>query len=242
VKNIAGAILFFFLCLFLYTKFLGPFPFSVNSIQTTKTDVFQVDGQGSATAVPNSANISFSVTKQATNVQDAQNQTNSTVQKVLDGLKQDGIDAKDIKTTNYSLSPNYTVNSTISGYSVTQSIQLHLEPLDKTNNAIDTITSNGGNNIGQVDFGFDDATQASLEDKARKDAVEKAKAKAESLARASGIRLGPIINVVESSNTIPRPVPLMMNAKAGAGESQPTQVTPGESTISTSVTLSYQIY
>ena len=246
MKNIFGIILFFFLCLFLYTKFLGPFPFSVNSIQTQKTDLFQVTGEGTATAVPDTAHISFGVTKQASSVADAQNQTNSAVDSILSALKQMGVNTKDIKTTDYSVSPNYNFNGnsqSINGYTVTQTIDLKVQPLDKLNKILDTITQNGANIVGQVNFGFTDAKQQQLEDQARADAVTKAKAKADSLAKAAGIHLGNIINLTETNEIPPiRPIPMAVGLKAEDTNTTPTQVTPGSANVTSTITLSYQLY
>src|SRR5258708_36281628 len=104
-------VLFIFLFLFLYFKLAGPIPFAINSVQTTKSNVFQVTGDGKATAIPDIANISFGVTKQASTIADAQSQTNSAMQNTLDSLKQNGIDDKDVKTTDYSVNPNYDYNA-----------------------------------------------------------------------------------------------------------------------------------
>lgn len=242
MKTIFGAILFFFLCLFFYTKFFGTFPLTINSVQTTKTDLFQVTGEGSSTAVPDTATISFGVTKQAATVKDAQDQTNSTVKDIQDALQKQGVDSKNIKTTNYSLNPNYTPSGQINGYSVTQNIDLKIQPLDGVNKAIDTVTTNGANLLGQVSFGFTDEKKQQLEDEARKDAVTKAKAKADSLARASGIHLGNIINVVENTDQPGLIMPLALQAKREDSASIPTQVTPGTATIHSTITLSYQLY
>jgi hypothetical protein len=244
MNKLIAAILFFFLCLFVYTKLAGPIPFSVNSVQTTKSTTFDVSGDGSATAVPNTATISFGVTKQATTVADAQNQTNTAINSIMDKLNSLGIDTKNIKTTNYNVNPNYNLgdSQSISGYTVTQSVEVKVDPLDKVNKTLDTLTASGANIVGQVSFGFDDATKQKLEDQARADAVKVAKEKAQSLANAASIHLGSIINVTENQNT---PGPIMLNTAklgGGAGESAPSQVTPGENTVSTTVTLSYQIY
>lgn len=246
LKVPALTIILFFLCLLIYTRIAGPVPFAVNSIQTTKTDTFQVDGEGKATGVPNQATISFGVTKQASIVADAQNQTNTAVQKILDSLNTLGIEAKNIKTTDYSVQPNYNfggATQTITGYTVTQTVEVKIQPLDKVNQTLDALTASGANIVGQIRFGFDDATQQKLEDEARLDAVNKAKQKAESLAQASGIHLGSIINVVETPDQ-GAPQPILMNAaKLDAGTAQqPSQVTPGENTISTTITISYQTY
>jgi len=238
-------IFFIFLFLFLYTKLAGPLPLYINSIATTKTDTFQVDGVGKATAIPDTATISFAVTKEASTVADAQDGTNTVMQHILDSLNGLGIDAKNIKTTDYSVEPNYNSGAgtpSITGYTVTQSVDVKVTPLQLVNKTLDALTTNGANVVGQVQFGFSDATQQKLEDQARQEAVVHAKQKAQSLASAAGIHLGQIINVTENSADLPRPVAMLQAVGKGIGDSQPTQVTPGQNTISTTVTLSYQTY
>lgn len=235
----------FFLLLFLYTKLAGPIPFAVNSVSTTTPDVFQVNGEGKAVAVPDTASISFGVTKTAPTVADAQNQTNTAISDITSALKDAGIDEKDMQTTNYSVNPNYDITGrqTITGYTVTQNILLKIAPLDKANKAVDIITAKGANIVGQVSFGFSDSLKKQLEDKARKMAVDAAKEKAQSLAGASGIHLGKIINVVENPQETPIIQPFALPAaKDAASEGTPTQVTPGQNTVSLTVTLSYQTY
>ena len=242
-KKIILAILLFFFTLFIYTKLAGPIPFLINSYVTSKNDLFQSLGQGSVSQAPDLATISFGVTKRSSTVSDAQNQTNKAIDSVLENLKNLGISEKDLKTTNYSVNPNYNFEGIqkISGYTVTQNIELKIKDINNTNKAIDAITANGGNLIGQVQFGFDDKTKAKLEDKARKEAVKNAKEKAQSLANSAGIRLGKIINVTESQDNFPRPIPFE-SAKAGIQETPSTNITPGENNIKISVTLTYESY
>src|SRR5258706_5657507 len=239
-------VFFIFLFLFIYFRLAGPIPFAINSVQTTKSNVFQVTGDGKATAIPDIAHIYFGVTKQASTISDAQNQTNSAMQTVLSGLKQHGIDEKDVRTTDYSVNPNYDYNSgrsTITGYSVTQTVDVKIKPIDKVNKVLDSLTANGANIVGQVSFGFDDATQKDLEQKARVEAVTNAKEKAQNLANAAGLHLGPIIDVSENGNEAPRPVFMAADSKAIAQPlGQPSQVTPGTNSVNVTITLSYQTY
>ncbi len=244
-KKIILAILLFFFTLFIYTKLFGPIPFLINSFVTSKNDLFQSIGEGSVSQAPDLATISFGVAKTSLTVSDAQNQTNKTINSVLENLKNLGISEKDLKTTNYSVNPNYSfeVVQRISGYTVTQNIDLKIKNIENTNKAIDTITGNGGNLVGQVQFGFDDKTKAKLEDKARKEAVANAKEKAQSLANAAGVKLGKIINVTEAQDNFPRPV-MFDRVKTGIEieEPPPTNITPGENSVKISVTLTYEIY
>ncbi len=242
-KKIILAIILFFFALFIYTKLAGPIPFLINSYVTSKNDLFQSVGEGSASQAPDTATISFGVTKSSSTVSDAQNQTNKAINSVLESIKNLGVSEKDLKTTNYSVNPNYSFEGIqkISGYTVTQNIELKIKDIKNTNRLIDAITGNGGNLIGQVQFGFDDKTKAKLEDKARKEAVGNAKEKAQSLANAAGVRLGKIINVTESQDNFPRPIPFE-SAKSDIQETPSTNITPGENNIKISVTLTYETY
>lgn len=240
IKKPLLLIVFVFICLFLFVKLAGPIPFFINSVTTTKQDVFQVDGTGTATAVPDIATISFGVTKGASTVAAAQNQTNTAIKNILAALSKMGVADKDIQTTNYSVNPTYAVDQTIQGYTVTQNATVKLSQLEKVNQAIDMLTVQGANLVGQVSFGFSDSVKQNLENDARKMAVAHAKEKAQSLANAAGIHLGSIINVTENSNSVPQPI--TFDAMKGSANQIPTTITPGENEINLTITLSYQTY
>src|SRR3989338_3470101 len=228
------------LVFFLYTKLAGPIPFSVNSIQTTKTNLFSVSGAGKATGIPDTAQISVGVTKTASTVNTAKDSVNSSANKIIDDLKKLGIPDKDIETTNYSINPNYDYalgKQTINGYTVTQTLEINIAPIDVANKAVDTATADGANLVGGINFTFNDKTKKDLENKARTEAVKMAKEKAGSLAKATGIRLGRIVDVQESGNFEPRPI---MMAQGLELKSEDTQLQPGENSITIDITLSYE--
>lgn len=239
-------ILFLFIFVFLYSKYGPPLQFMVNSIQTTKQNLFLVQGKATKTAVPDTAFISFGVTKIANTISDAQNQTNTAISKIIGGLQNIGIDAKNIQTTNYSVSPNYDYNSgnqTIKGYTVTQNMQITIKPIDKINQATDVATTNGANIVGSVNFGFDDATQTQLQNQVRQMAIDDAKQKAQSLANAAGMRLGKIVDIQEDNQSPIQPIGIQTFKIATApSDSAPTTITPGENTLTENVTLSYETY
>src|SRR2546428_55159 len=88
-------VLFIFVGLSLYVKFLGPFPFSVTSVTTTKSSLFTAEGKGEVTAVPDTAMLSLGVNKDASTVESAKNQVNQIINQITDDLKKLGVDAKD---------------------------------------------------------------------------------------------------------------------------------------------------
>ena len=235
---IAGIVLFFIL-LFAYTKVAGPIQFSVNNINSTKSDLFQTQGTGKAAAAPDKAILNLGITSDGNSVDSAKEKTNQVAQKIISALKNLGISEKDIKTVNYSITPNfdYSTSRKTGSYTVSQNFEVKV-PIEKANEAIDLVTASGANMIGNITFVLDDDKQSELENRARKEAVDKAKKKAEGLAKAAGIRLGKIINVTESFGG--NPIPLMMEAKQADDISTPTNIVPGESNVEVTVTLTYE--
>lgn len=242
IKSPIIIVFFIFLCLFIYTKLFGPIPFFINSVSTTKTDIFSVSGEGEATAIPDTALVILGITTTQNSIAVAQNQTNSIINKIITDLKNLGIEEENIKTTNYSINPNYDYSGgkqKINGYTVSINIQVKISPIEKLNQAIDTATKDGVNIVGGIQFMVNDKDRQKLEQKARKEAIANAKKKAKELANESGILLGRIINVSETGTSLPRPLNYLDSSQALKAEA--TQIEPGESTITSAVTLSYEI-
>lgn len=243
VKTAFFTVLFIFVFLYIFSSLFGPIPFAVNSVTTNKTDMFTVNGEGEASAVPDTALINFGVTKTANTVELAKTQMNDTVEMIISELKSLGIDEKHIKTTNFSINPTYDYTSsrqTITGYTANQNVEVRVKPLEKANQAIDKATSAGANNVGGVSFVLDDEKKTELEQKARVEAIKKAKEKATAIASAAGIRLGKLINIQEGSFN--PPVPMAAELKTVGRDAGTTDLQPGENSVKIQVTLSYETY
>ena len=116
-------------------------------------------------------------------------------------------------------------------------------PIENINKVIDIATKDGANLVGGTNFTFSDDLQKSLEQKATELAVKDAKEKAQNLATAAGIHLGKVTNVVSSSGGFGVAMPMALEArKADTVSSAPTQVTPGQSTVSVNVTIFYETF
>lgn len=66
-----------------------------------------IQGTGEVMAVPDIAQISLTVTEEAKTATDSQTKVTTKMNKVIDYLKEQGIDEKDIKTTGYYTNPKY---------------------------------------------------------------------------------------------------------------------------------------
>lgn len=245
--ELIGAVVIFFLLLFVYTKLAGPIPFTVNNINTLNSIPFEVTGTGKASAAPDKAVINMGVTQTGATVAEAQAKTNQSATQITNSLKGLGVEEKDIKTTNYSVNPNYanlTIgdNQRITGYTVTQNFEVEV-PIDQANAVVDAATAGGANLVGGITFTLDDETEIKLKNQAREEAVIKAKASAQGLAKASGIKLGNVINVRE---TFGGEYPMTVMARDAVAmdsklEAAPTTITPGENNIEVTVVLTYQV-
>lgn len=235
-------IVLFFLGLFLFAKFGPGIPLTVSQITTNKNDLFTVSAEGKATAVPDIAVVSAGFTANGQSVSVVQNQANAVIKKISSDLKTLGVDAKDIQTSNYNIYPNYDYkdgSQKINGYNININMTIKVWDFSKINSVIDTATADGANQIGGLSFTVDNPEKFQAE--ARKEAIAKAKLKAEDIARESGINLGRIINVSEGYNSAPRPMYAMADKAVGlGGGGEATQVDPGSSEIYVTVTLSYE--
>lgn len=232
----------FFVLLALFFRFAGPLPLSVNSIVTNKNDVFTAAGEGKVPATPDIATLALGIISTSANAKDAQNQANQTINKITDDLKKQGIETKDIKTTGYNLNPTYDFSSgrqKITGYQVSINLEVKVRDFEKINSVIDTATADGANLVGGLQFSVNEEKLKELQQEAREQAVKEAKQKAESLAKAAGIRLGRIVNIQENLAE-PRPIPLALGQVVK--EETSTKIEPGEQEIKINVVLSYETH
>lgn len=240
-------IIFFFLAASIYSKFGNPLPFSVNSTVTNKSDIFTVTGEGSVFIQPDIAYVNAGINQSASTVKQAQTKINEVINQITSGLKTLGIDAKDIKTTNYSINPTYDWESRtqrITGYSASTQLNIKVTDIDKVNDVIDSVTSNGANQVNGISFDTEDRQTA--EEEARQQAIDEANKKAQTAAKAAGFRLGKIIgyseNAFDSNIISPQSYTKatidMENVSAGGGN---TNIQTGSEEVKVTVVLSYQI-
>lgn len=241
MKQSLAVLIAFFVGFFLYTKFVGPIPFSINQVTTQKTDTFSVTGTGKSTQVPDIAVVNAGVQAQGASVQAVQQEMNKKINAVSDAVKKLGLDTKDIRTSNYNISPMYDYRiqpQRITGYQANTNLTVTIRDIAKANSVVDAATTAGANSVSGVSFDISDKSKA--ENEARTQAVAQAKKKAEDAAKIAGFRLGRVINYQEDFGGIIRPIPMMAKAESGV-TNVPTQIEPGENEIQIDVTLSYEI-
>lgn len=232
-----------FVLAFVFLRFTPPLP--ISSVVTQKQDMFTVSGEGKVTVVPDTAIVSLGINLTKPTVSQAQTEANKVMTGITQAVKDSGVGEADIKTTSYSINPEFDYRSgppnRVSAYRVFVEINVKVRDLEKINDVIDRSTAAGANSVGGIQLTVDEDRQKDLLHQAREEAVKEAKAKAESLAQAAGLTLGRIVNVQETSGgDTPRPMLAFEKAADAGGAANQTQIQPGSTDISTTVTLSYE--
>ena len=231
------------------------------AIEPSSFRSFSVTSEGKAVGVPDVAYFTFQVISQGKNDLSSLQQDNTTrVNKAIDFLKSNHVDAKDISTDNYDVTPQYesysceprpiSGNGTptvcpppqISGYTVTQTVAIKIRDFSSVGKLLQGVVGAGANSVSQLSFKIDDP--ANIQNEARTKAIQKAKEKAKAIADAGAFRLGRLLSIQEGG------IPTQYYAAGKSMNSigtdyaipapEPT-IEPGSQDITVDVTLTYEI-
>jgi uncharacterized protein YggE len=193
-----------------------------------------VTGNGSVSMVPDRAQLSFGVSSGGKTASAALHANAAEMTRVITAVKAQGIGAADVRTEFVSLAPRYSQSGEdIVGYTASNSIGVTLRNLGKTGGLIDAAVDAGANQVSGPDLVRSDAT--ALYRQALRAAISNARGKAQTIARASGLRLRRITDVTESGSSPPVPEP----AKATATPSTPIE--PGTQLVEATVTVTFSV-
>lgn len=210
--------------------------------------VVSVSAEGKTVVAPDLATLYFSVVSEGKDPEKIQNENNTKINKAIEFLKSEGIEGKDIKTAGYNLTPRYeydekTRRSFINGYTLTQSIQVKIRDLSKVGKIIGGLPSRGINEITSLGFSIDDPDK--FLNQARQEAFDKARAKAETMAKQNRVRIKRVLTFSEISGS-PGPVPLYAEAGLGkggvVGAPVPPQIEPGSQEVTVQVNVVYELW
>jgi len=216
-------------------------------IETKNT--ITVSDKGEVYAKPDLAITTFSVVIEKKTVAEAMKENAKKMNAVIDSVKEQGVEDKDLKTVNFNIYPRYEWYDTIQfypqgkrvlvGYEVQQSLEVKIRDMEKIGDIIQGATDAGANQVGDLQFTIDN--QDEFKKQARGQAIEKAKNKAEELASQLGVKLVRITNFSESG-VIPYYYGFEKAVGMGGGEEAPApEIETGENKIEVNVTITYEI-
>lgn len=224
------------------------------SIQPSAYRSFTVTGEGKVSAVPDIATFSFSIiTEGGKDMTALQKENTEKVNTAIAYIKDNGVEAKDIQTQDYSLNPRYQYYpcesgkpcppSEIVGYTISQTVSVKVRVLEKAGALLSGVVNVGATNVSQLTFTIDEPTE--LQNQARIEAIADARQKAEEIAKSSGFRVGDVLSIDETGAS-PYPMPYyrgmeMVKSDSGVASAPAPTIEPGSQEIIVIVNVRYEI-
>jgi len=210
-----------------------------------------VTGTGKIFAVPDVAEISVGVRTDAPTAAKALAENSQLMAKLLERLKEQGVAAKDVQTSQVQVSPQYSQPGgrepaggaefipRLVGYRVDNTVQITARKVDKLGGLLDSLVQAGANQVYGISFRVDEPEK--LLDEARKRAVADAKHKAELIAGEAGVVLGSPLRI-DVEGEAPSPAPKRYFGREMAMmAAAPTPVAAGEQELRVNVHIIYRI-
>lgn len=200
-----------------------------------------VSATGTVDAIPDLARIQTGVVSEADTAAQALSGNSQAMAKLIGGLKEAGIDAKDIQTSSFRVEPRYTnprdgqSAPQIDGYRVVNEVQVVVRDVGKLGGILDALVKLGANQMNGLSFEVSKAE--TLKDDARKQAIENALRRAKLLASAAGAEVGEVISISEEvAMGGPRPYAMARAAKADM-----VPIEGGSETLEARVTVTWAL-
>lgn len=178
-------------------------PYTSKEPKKCEKRILKVNGKGMVEAEPDMALVSIGVITKDKNIENAQNLNNQISQKLINALLQLGIAKEDIKTSSYSIYPEYDYieeKQILTGYNVTHILEVKVKDINMVGEVIDTAVKNGASQINRVDFTIEDAKNHY--NRALKLALKEAASKAQSIAAFMKVNFDPVpCSITEQSTS-----------------------------------------
>ena len=193
-----------------------------------------VTGNGAVLSAPDSAQWSFGVNVVADSAAAALARANTAANKIVAAVRAAGVAQKDIRTEHVSLSPQTDDQGRITDrFVASSSIHAVVRNLAQAGKVVDAAVDAGANTMWGPSFS--ESSREQLYRQALKAAYENARASAQTLADASGVALGRMLEAQEGGGV----QPIAMEAAGRASDTAETKLEPGQSSTYATVTITF---
>jgi len=200
-------------------------------------------GVGQVKGTPDTLRVTLGVETRSASAKDALAANNDKANALVNTLKERGVEAKDIQTSQLSIHPNYDdKGQRIVGYQVNNVVTATLHDIGGAGALIDAAAGAVGDAVRVQSIGFSIDDDSALKADARTQAVHLAQLQAEQMAKAAGVKLGRIrsISEVPAGSPMPYHEQFAGDARAVAG-SAPAPILPGQQELSLTVDVVWDI-
>ncbi len=218
-------------------------PTTINQEAPAAVRTMSVNGTGETNLVPDLAYIYVGVHTEQPSASEAMTENNAQTEKMIAALRDFGIAAADIRTTNFSIWPNERFDPQTGMptgekiYVVDNTVYVTVRELEKLGDLLDTVVSAGANTVNSIQFDVADKDEALKQ--ARAEAVKDAASQAQSLADAAGLTLGEIQSISFFDSGFP--VFAGKGEAGGAVAQAAVPIQPGQLTFTVTVSVSYAV-
>jgi uncharacterized protein YggE len=170
-------------------------------VRNVEQNVITVQSAETVKVVPDMAQISFSVATQEKDAKTCQEKNNEDLTRVIQFLKDFGISAESIQTSNYGMNPIYdwSAGQKITGYEMESALTVSDITIEQTGTLLTACVDAGINNINRVSY-FSSQYDTCYQEALTK-AIASAREKAQAIAEAGGCALGAVVHVEEYTDS-----------------------------------------
>lgn len=198
----------------------------------------------SVTAEPDLVTIGAGVSTSAPTAVEAMRLNSIEMQRVIDEIKAQGVDEKDIQTTGINLNARYEYNrgtqkNEFRGYQVSNRVSVKLREIEATGQVLDALVSAGATDLNGPSFSIED--DAAAKDQARARAVERARQRAAAYAAMLGYDRARVLEISEAIRGRGPVAQVAMRSAMEADVASAPPVQPGMVSTGVSITIKFEL-
>lgn len=211
----------------------------VASTSTAGLRTVTVDATGKTRAAPDQVAAVMAVHTSGPTAAGVLSDANARSRAVLDQIRAQGVDAKDVRTTQVDLGPTYDRKGRVTGFGADNQIEVTLRRLTIAGRQLDAVVRTAGDSarLESVTLGFQDDDK--LLAAARVDGVRRAQAQAAQMVGALGADLGPVKTITEATSDFGTRAARSSEAASAADTAVP--ISPGTQELTVQVHVVFSI-
>lgn len=225
--------------------------YPVQDNTNNNSNVLFVTGNSNTKVKPDKVILSLGVETNNKTANAALVANSKLMNKVSDVLKTAGVKENETSTSSFTISPNYNYSRAsdttgkITGFTVSNSIQIQSTNTRNVSKWIDAAISAGANTVNSVDFTLSAKKLDETKNNLIKQAIDNARTKADIAASALGLKVVGVKSVnLNEFEVQPPPIPLAKESLAAAAAPPANRSTPvisGEQQVNTYVGIVFSI-
>jgi uncharacterized protein YggE len=203
---------------------------------TDTTPTIAVDGNGTATLVPDIADFQVGVQRRAPTSAAARRAVNVRIAAILKTLKAHGVAAADIQTSGLSIERRRSHHRT--RYTAAQTLTVRSRDVPHLGALLDAVANAGADSVEAPDFGFADPSHG--QQLAERAALADARTRADAAAGQTGLRITGVRSVdLDPQSGVFEPDSSNASSGSSVKAPQPTRIEPGTQEFSATVRVVY---